>query len=115
LMFTDISFKPANKYLSGNIRLQYFETGGYDSRLYAFENDLLFSQTIPSFFDSGIRYYLNLKYNFPITLFRPLQAQSGIKISQTLYRNKSAIGSGLDLISGHKKTELKLQLILNWN
>ncbi|MBL7736915.1 MAG: helix-hairpin-helix domain-containing protein [Chitinophagaceae bacterium] len=115
LMFTDISFKPANKYFSGNIRLQYFETGGYDSRLYAFENDLLFSQSIPSFFDSGIRYYLNLKYNFGITLFRSWQAMSGVKISQTLYRNKSTIGSGLDEISGSKKTELKLQLILSGN
>lgn len=115
LMFMDIAFKPANKYFSGNIRLQYFETGGYDSRVYAFENDLLFSQTIPAFFDSGMRYYLNLKYNFVFKIFRPLQAQSGVKISRTLYRDRSAIGSGLDEIGGHKKTELKLQLILNWD
>ena len=105
LLFTDILYKPLLKAFSGNIRLQYFETDGYDSRMYAFENDVLYSYSIPVFFDKGYRYYLNLKYSFS----RKLSLWT--RFAQTIYLGKSAIGSGLDLINGNKKTEGKIQLI----
>ena len=43
LLYTDLLYKPLMKAFSGNIRLQYFETEGYNSRLYAYENDVLYS------------------------------------------------------------------------
>ncbi|HET9744910.1 MAG TPA: helix-hairpin-helix domain-containing protein, partial [Chitinophagaceae bacterium] len=63
LTFFDIFFKPLFKNYSGNIRLQYFETNGYNSRIYAYENDVLFYYSIPVFFNQGWRYYLNLNYD----------------------------------------------------
>ncbi|MDQ6761126.1 MAG: helix-hairpin-helix domain-containing protein, partial [Bacteroidota bacterium] len=56
LVYTDVIYKPLLKRYSGNVRLQYFETDGYDSRLYAYENDLLYSYSIPVFYDKGYRY-----------------------------------------------------------
>jgi hypothetical protein len=59
LSFIDFIYQPMQKNYSRNIRSQYFETDGYNSRLYANENDVLYNYTIPVFYDKGFRYYLN--------------------------------------------------------
>ena len=105
LVFSDVIYKPLLAKYSGNIRLQYFETGGYNCRIYAYENDVLYAYSIPAFFDKGFRYYINLNYD----LRRNLSAW--LKFSQTIYPEKNSIGSGLDEISGHKKSEIKFQFI----
>jgi hypothetical protein len=43
LVFFDLLYKPLMKRYSGNIRLEYFETTGYNSRIYTYENDVLYS------------------------------------------------------------------------
>ncbi|MBK7308594.1 MAG: hypothetical protein IPI88_17340 [Chitinophagaceae bacterium] len=92
------------KTFSGGLRLQYFETDGYNSRLYAYENDVLYSFSIPVFYDKGLRYYININYdiNKKMTLW--------IKWAQTIYNDKTLIGSGLDEIKGITKSEVKLQV-----
>jgi hypothetical protein len=105
LTFVDILYKPMLKAFSGNIRLQYFETVDYDSRIYAFENDVLYGYSIPSFFDKGYRYYVNGNYDVSKKL------SFWIRFAQTIYSNKNTIGSGLDLIYGNKKSEVKMQMI----
>ncbi len=103
LIYFDFIYKPLLKPFSGSIRVQYFETDGYNSRLYAYENDVLYSFSIPLFYDKGYRYYFNLNYdvNKKLTLW--------IKWAQTLYKDKAVIGSGLDEINGNSKSEIKLQ------
>lgn len=88
----------------GNLRLQYFETEGYDSRLYAFESDVLYGYTIPPFFDKGFRYYLNLHYDLTKKL------TVWVRWAQTIYKDKKSVGSGLDEIKGNKRSEIKLQM-----
>ncbi len=104
LAFTDLLYKPMMKKYSANVRLQYFETDGYDSRLYAYENDVLYSYSIPVFYNKGYRYYFNLNYD----LTRKLTFW--FRWAQTIYKDATTVGSGLDEISGNKKTEVKLQL-----
>ncbi len=103
-IFTDLLYNPMMKPLSGNIRLQYFETNGYNSRVYAYENDVLYGYSIPVFYDKGYRYYININYdvNKRISIWA--------KWAQTIYTDKTLIGSGLDEIEGNHKTEVKLQL-----
>lgn len=103
LTYFDFIFKPLLKPVSGSIRLQYFETDSYNSRLYAYENDILYSYSIPVFYDKGFRYYLNANYDFTkkITVW--------LRWAQTVYNDKTIIGSGLDEITGNRKTEVKLQ------
>ena len=103
-LYADVLYKPMMKPFSGNIRLQYFETDGYNSRLYAYENDVLYSYSIPVFYDKGYRYYLNINYdiNKKITIWA--------KLAQTLFSARQTVGSGLDEIPGNQKTEVKLQL-----
>ena len=108
LVFTDIIYKPLLKPVSGNVRLQYFETDSYDSRLYAYENDVLYYFSIPVFYDKGYRYYVNINYD--VTRKLSLWA----KFSQTIYPDKNTIGSALDVINGHHKSELRLQAIYSF-
>jgi hypothetical protein len=105
LSFFDFIYKPLLKPYSGNIRLQYFETGGYNSRIYAYENDVFYSYSIPAFFDQGYRYYININYD----LKRDLSIW--LRWAQTIYRDKTAIGSGLDEIPGSHRSEIKLQAL----
>ena len=104
LTYFDFLYKPLLKPWSGNLRLQYFETDSYNSRLYAYENDVLYSYSIPVFYDKGIRYYCNANYdvNKKLTVW--------VRWGQTIYKYKIFIGSGVDEITGNKKTEIKLQI-----
>ncbi|MFT3843539.1 MAG: helix-hairpin-helix domain-containing protein [Lacibacter sp.] len=106
LAFFDVFYKPLMKPFSANLRLQYFETEDYNSRIYAFENDILFSYSIPAFYDKGTRYYLNLNYDISkkISLW--------LRWSQTIFRNRGSVGSGLDEITGNKRSEAKCQLLV---
>jgi hypothetical protein len=102
LTFFDVIYKPPLKNYSGNIRFQYFETDDYNSRIYAYENDVLFYYSIPAFYDHGFRYYVNINYNLNSTI------SLWLKWSQTLYNDSESIGSGLDEIPGSKKSEIRI-------
>jgi hypothetical protein len=103
LTFFDFIYKPLMKPFSGNIRLQYFETDDYDSRIYAYENDVLYSYSIPVFYDKGYRYYINLNYDLSKKI------SIWFRWAQTIYPDKKIIGSGLDEINGNKKSDFKVQ------
>jgi hypothetical protein len=102
LTFVDLLYYPPLKNYGGGIRLQYFETDEYDSRIYAYENDVLYYFAIPGFYDKGFRYYLNLNYNVTKKL------SLWFKWSQTIYQDLETIGSGLDEIGGSKKSEIRI-------
>lgn len=103
LGFTDIIYKPALSPFTGLLRLQYFETDGYNSRLYAYENDALYSYSIPVFSDKGFRYYVL------VSLDMGKKLSLWFRWAQTIYPDKEKIGSGPDTIDLNRKTEIKLQ------
>jgi Helix-hairpin-helix motif len=105
LTYFDFLYKPQLKPLSAAMRLQYFETDGYNTRLYAYENDVLYSYSIPVFYDKGIRYYCNINYD----VSRKLSIWA--RVAQTIFNGKTLIGSGLDEIKGNRRTEIKLQML----
>ena len=70
-------------------------------------NDVLYSFSIPAFFDKGSGYYLNLNYDIS------KQLTGWVKWAQTIYRNRETVGSALDEMAGNKRTEVKLQLLLS--
>ena len=101
----DICFRPQKKTMSLTFRYALFDTDDYDSRVYAYENDVLYSFSVPSFSDKGMRIYLvgKTKVINGLTIYG--------KIARTIYSQKDEIGSGLTLIEGNHKTELKLEAI----
>jgi len=105
LLYADVLYKPVMKPLSGNIRLQYFETDDYNSRLYAYESDVLYSFSIPLFYGKGYRYYMNINYDFSKRL------SLWAKWAQTIYPDQTSVGTGLDQIYKKHKTDVRLQLM----
>ncbi|HUC81417.1 MAG TPA: hypothetical protein VMR70_10900, partial [Flavisolibacter sp.] len=103
LSFLELSSGALGKW-RGNVRLQYFETDSYDSRIYAYESDVLYSYTIPAFFEKGFRYYLNISFESTKRL------QFWVRLAQTVFPDRNSIGSGLDEIQGNRRTEVRLQL-----
>jgi hypothetical protein len=103
-VYTDFSYKPMLKPFALNLRLQYFDTDDYNSRIYAYENDVLYSFSIPALYDKGWRYYANINYDLSrkLTLW--------LRWAETIYSNKTIIGSGLDEIKSSHKTDFKVQL-----
>ncbi|NOT35907.1 MAG: hypothetical protein HOP11_00855 [Saprospiraceae bacterium] len=61
LVFQDFLFKSVESPISGNFRITYFQTKSYNSRIYAFENDMLYQFSIPAFFGSGTSLYFNIR------------------------------------------------------
>jgi hypothetical protein len=80
-------------------RIALFETDDYDTRLYAFENNVLWTFSIPAFSGQGMRYYLLAQYqiNPQITTY--------FRFSRTSYTDREAISSGLQEIDGSTQSE----------
>ena len=108
LTYFDARYKPFGKPVALSGRLQYFETDDYDSRIYAFETDVLYSFSIPSFIGKGYRYYINVNYDVSkkMTVW--------VRWAQTIYNNRNSIGSGLDKIDADRRSEGKLQVLYNF-
>jgi hypothetical protein len=107
LTYVEASHQPLDK-IKGTLRLQFFETGGYNSRIYAYESDVLYSFSIPAFFDTGFRYYFTITYDASKKL------AFWLRMAQTIYKGKLLVGSGLDEIQGNKRTEVKIQATYNF-
>jgi hypothetical protein len=112
LCYVDLIYKPKSKPFSGNFRIARFETGGYDSRIYAYENDLLYVSSTPSFFDRGTRCYVNFAAKPQIRFVNHLQLSFSLKLATTFYTQKNEIGSGLSTIHGNRRSDLRFQLLL---
>jgi hypothetical protein len=96
-------------------RLQYFNTGGYASRIYSYERDLLYAFSIPAFYDKGIRYYIQLQGKPARSGARiPIKLQWWLRWAQTRFAPGHIIGSGQDITGGNKKTTVSAQLMLVW-
>jgi hypothetical protein len=54
--------KPLSSPVSASFRFAIFDTEDYDSRVYAFENDLFAAVSIPAFSGRGTRWYFNLHW-----------------------------------------------------
>ena len=103
LLFQDISYAPLSSRISGNFRYAIFNTPGFNSRLYAYENDVLYSYSVPAYQNSGLRFYVNGRWRLSKS------ADVWFKYAVTRYTNLESIGSGLDTIEGNKKSDFKIQ------
>ena len=114
LLFQDIIYKPIASNLSFSARYSIFDTYDFDSRIYAYENDLIYEFYIPPFSGRGTRYYLNLRYDLTYNItceFRYAQTHLDFKRSSDgeVIRTLTQ-GSGLEQSIGPDRTELKAQV-----
>ena len=90
-------------------RVTLFDTDDYDSRIYTYENDLIYYYAIPAFSDQGSRFYINVRYKG----IRNLTAE--IKFAQTRQLDVTSIGSGNDEIQGNIRSEIRAQVIYRFD
>jgi len=104
VVYQDLIFKPSIIPLKVQLRLAFFDTDSYDTRIYAYENDVLYAFSVIPYYGQGLRYYFNLSYkinrNFSVWL----------RFSQTYYADRTVISSGLGEIQGRTRSEIKIQV-----
>ncbi len=104
LLYQDLIFKSLKSPLSCTFRYAIFETDSYNSRIYAYENDVLYLFSIPAYYRRGTRFYSLLKYrinrHFDIWL----------RYGRWIYEQVHETGSGLNRIEGSSKTEISIQV-----
>ena len=104
LLLQDVRYKPLESKWSLTLRYALFETDTYDSRIYAYEPDVLYAFSVPAHYGSGQRYLLVLKYRF----HRKLSAW--LRLSETAYFDRNFVKSGWEEVAGNKVTEVKMLL-----
>jgi hypothetical protein len=101
MVFQDLLYRPEQIPLSVSFRYAMFDTDSWDARIYTYENDLLYSFSIPAFHLNGIRTYFLIKYS-------PIESiDFWLRLAQTYYSKAETIGTGLKEITGKTKTEDK--------
>ncbi len=104
LLYQDIYYKPIALPISVNARVSLFDTDGFDTRIYTYENDLLYEFYIPFFSGQGMRSYLNFKYKIKRNLGWEF------KLARTILTSGDTFSSGNELIENNKRIEFKTQL-----
>jgi hypothetical protein len=104
LMYQDVLFKPRSYPFSLAFRFAAFKTGSYNTRFYAYENDVLYAFSMPAYYDNGYRTYLLMQYNAGKAL------DIWVRYSITRLPGRETIGTGLNEIAGDARSELKAQV-----
>ncbi len=106
MLYQDVKITPAKFPLSASFRTTWFNTDSYNSRIYAYESDVLYAFSIPAYFGKGWHNYINIRYE----LSRKLDVW--FKIGHTIRSDSETISSGYNVIDGNRKTEVKFQVRL---
>jgi DNA uptake protein ComE-like DNA-binding protein len=104
LIFQDIKWKFSSTPFSIYGRVAFFDIASWNSRIYAYENDISYIFTVPAYYNRGTRYYLGASYKLNRNF------SFWCRASLTDFENAESIGSGNEEIKGNQKAEIKLQL-----
>lgn len=104
LLYQDIGYNFSKINLSIRFRYALFQSESYAERFYAYESDLLYASSFPSYYGKGQRFYLLLRYK-PV---RFLTIET--RYAQTLYDHTNSFGSGDGETQAYLRPELKIQL-----
>ena len=104
LVFQDLIYQFPAEELKLYGRMAVFHTPSYNSRVYAYENDLLYNFSVPAYYGTGSRWYF-------MTAYEPVRnIKLWFKASQTIFTDRDTISSGNTEIQGNKRTDMKLQI-----
>ncbi len=104
LMFQDVRYRPQALPFDLTFRYAVFSTDDYDSRIYAYENDVLYKFSIPAYYGKGQRFYLMLHYD------AGKHIDLWLRFSNTSFADRQRIGSSLEEIEGNNKSEVTAQV-----
>ena len=104
MIYQDIIYKPIGKSFSFTARYGLFDTDGFNTRIYTYENDILYEFSIPFYADKGSRYYINWRQRFG----RHLTFE--FRYAKTYFQNRESISSSGQFIDGNERSEIKAQI-----
>jgi hypothetical protein len=105
LIYQDISYSKIGSKFSVSLRYALFQTDNYDTRIYAYENEVPGAYSILAHYERGSRFYVLLDYNITRRI------EIWLRYSQTAYDNKKIISEGsLTEIKGNTKSEVRAQI-----
>lgn len=105
----DIVYKKMKFPFTFTLRYAVFDTKSYDSRVYIYENDVLYGYSVPALYNKGQRAYFII--NWDVTR----KFEIWVRVAQTIYDNQNIQSEGsLNQIDSNHKTELKLQARLKF-
>ena len=104
LVYQDVLFRPVSFPLDLSFRYALFSTSSWDSRIYAYENDVLYAFSVPAYYGNGQRVYLVARYqiNRHFTFW--------FRIARATWFDRNYMGSGADMVDTNHKTEIKVQM-----
>jgi hypothetical protein len=73
-----------------------------------YENDVWLAYSLPAYYGVGSRDYILIEYKINKMI------SCWLRYSQTKYKDRDEIGSGLDLIKGNRKDDIKVQLMVKF-
>jgi hypothetical protein len=106
LVSQEVEWAPKRIPVSVDLMVARFRTDDYDSRVYAYEKNVLYAFYVPFFYGNGFRMVFNLRYapeKNIVVYFR---------FAQTRYFDRDIIGSGLEAIDGNTKNDISC--LLKW-
>ena len=104
LAFQDVIVHFIQIPLTLNFRYALFDTDGWNSRIYAYESDVLYAFTIPPYYDKGQRAYLLIHYKLR------KHFELWMKMARTWFFNKDHISSGPEMLDSNHKTSIRVQV-----
>ena len=84
--------------------MAHFDTDNYDSRIYTYLPDLLYSMSIPSYSGRGVLAVMQVKYGF----LRNFEIAARAHL--THYYDRTEIGSGNQMTDGRNRLDVRVQL-----
>jgi len=107
-IYQDVKYKSQNLPLDFSFRYAIFSTDDYDTRIYAYESDVLYKFSVPGYYYKGQRYYLLFHWDVM------KNCDFWLRFSQSIFFDKTSIGSNIDFINGNKKSEITAQIRLKF-
>lgn len=104
VLFQDVKYQFTKIPLKLTSRFAIINTPSFNTRIYAYESDLLYAFSIPAYYGRSSRFYLLAKYAFSE------KVDFEIRYSISTFYDRDEISSGLNLIEGNKQSEIKAQV-----
>ncbi|MCR4816061.1 MAG: hypothetical protein K5842_02615 [Bacteroidales bacterium] len=89
-------------------RLSVFDVSGYDARIFAYENDLMYEFSVPMFNGRGVRFYMLGRWEVSDDV------SVALKYAVSFYPDNETLGSGYEVIEGNHRHEFKVQMRLKF-
>ena len=109
MLYQDVIYKPMASPFSFTSRFMVFQSQGFNTRIYSYENDILYEYALPFVSGTGKRFYFNTRCQ--INRWATLEFRYAV----TKYSDLDKISADTDNeIEGDSKSEIKVQLKLSW-